>query len=301
MACGLLGRGSGLGLKVATLGSGSRGNSVLVECGNTRVLVDAGFSGAEIARRLETLDIDPTSVSAVLVTHEHRDHTSGIGVAARRWSWPLYVTPNTRRACASLLRGTETVHLYEGERSFRLGDLLVQPFSTCHDAADPVAITLSDPQTGLKVGVATDLGRATAPVRSSLAGCHFLILESNHDDVMLRESPYPWSVKQRIGGSRGHLSNRLAAELAADLLHPELGGLLLAHLSDECNEPEVAQRTVRKRLERGGFKGVVDVARQDEPSRLYDVAVLVDMARSGSPQLPLFGPIGGSVLRGSGV
>ena len=277
-------------MRIATLGSGSRGNSVYVECRETRILVDAGFSGAEIERRLESLGVDPRSVSAVLVTHEHRDHTSGIGVVARRWDWPLYLTAGTRRACATLLRGQETVHLYEGERPFPLGDIVVHPVSTCHDAAEPVAITLTDPVSGLKVGVATDLGRPTAPVRSSLAGCHFVVLESNHDELMLRESPYPWSVKQRIGGSRGHLSNRLAAELAVDLLHPELGGFLLAHLSDECNEAAVAREKAGRWLARHGFKGVVDVARQDEPSRLYDVAALVDVARNGGPQLQLFGP-----------
>lgn len=276
-------------MRVATLGSGSRGNSLFVECNETRILVDAGFSGAEIARRLEVLGVDPLEIRAVVVTHEHRDHTCGIGVAARRWNWPLYMTSATRRLCAPLLRGRETVHLYEGERAFRLGDLLVHPFSTCHDAADPVAVTLLDPGSGLKVGVATDLGRATAPARSALAGCHFLILESNHDEVMLRESPYPWSVKQRIGGSRGHLSNRLAAELAADLLHPELGGLLLAHLSDECNDPEVAHRTVVGWLGRHGYRGMVEVAAQGEPSRLFDVGALSDIARSGGPQLQLFG------------
>jgi phosphoribosyl 1,2-cyclic phosphodiesterase len=288
-------------LRVAALGSGSRGNSILVECGQTRVLVDAGFSGAEIARRLEVLGVDPLTVQAVLVTHEHRDHTSGIGVAARRWNWPLYLTSATRRACGPLLRGSETIRLYEGERPFLVGELHVHPFSTCHDAADPVALTLMDPRSGLKVGVATDLGRATAPVRSALAGCHFLVLESNHDEIMLRESPYPWSVKQRIGGSRGHLSNRLAAELAVGLMHAELGGFLLAHLSDECNEPHSARRTVRTRLEECGFRGVVDVALQEEPSRMYDVATLANIARDGGPQLLLFGAGERSAMRGSGV
>jgi phosphoribosyl 1,2-cyclic phosphodiesterase len=200
------------------------------------------------------------------------------------------MTPATRRACASLLRGSETIHACEGEHPFRLGALVVHPFSTCHDAADPVALTLTDPASGLKLGVATDLGRATAPARSALTGCHFIVLESNHDEVMLRESPYPWSVKQRIGGSRGHLSNRLAAELAVELLHPELGGILLAHLSDECNRPEIALQTVRAWLQRRGFRGTVDVAEQHEPSRLYDVGALADVARCGGPQLQLFRP-----------
>jgi phosphoribosyl 1,2-cyclic phosphodiesterase len=276
-------------LKVATLGSGSRGNSVFVESGKTRFLVDAGFSGSEISRRLGLLGIPPASIQAIVVTHEHRDHTSGIGIAARRWNWPLYLTPATERACAPLLRGTETIRHYHGETPFDLGDVRVHPSSTCHDAADPVALTVLDPGSGLKVGVATDLGRATTPVRNALAGCHFVVLESNHDEIMLRESPYPWSVKQRIGGSRGHLSNRLATDLAVDLLHPALGGFLLAHLSDECNEPDAAVDMARKRLARRGYRGVVDVARQDRPSPLYDVAALVDTARNGGPQLQLFG------------
>jgi phosphoribosyl 1,2-cyclic phosphodiesterase len=276
-------------LKVATLGSGSRGNSVFVESGKTRFLVDAGFSGSEISRRLGLLGIPPESIQAIVVTHEHRDHTSGIGIAARRWNWPLYLTPATERACAPLLRGTETIRHYHGETPFDLGDVRVHPSSTCHDAADPVALTVLDPGSGLKVGVATDLGRATTPVRNALAGCHFVVLESNHDEIMLRESPYPWSVKQRIGGSRGHLSNRLATDLAVDLLHPALGGFLLAHLSDECNEPDAAVDMARKRLARRGYRGVVDVARQDRPSPLYDVATLVDTARNNGPQLQLFG------------
>jgi len=276
-------------VRVATLGSGSRGNSVYVECGRTRLLVDAGFSGAEIARRLEALDVPPASIAAVIVTHEHRDHTAGIGIAARRWDWPIYLTPATERACAALLRGSETIHHYEGEVPFRIGDALVHPASTCHDAADPVAVTIVDEGTGLKVGIATDLGRPTTPVRNALSGCHFVVLESNHDEILLRESPYPWSVKQRIGGTRGHLSNRLAADLAVDLLHPSLGGFLLAHVSDECNAPGTAVETTRARLARQGFRGVVDVAEQDGPSALYDVAALAEVAKNGGPQLRLFG------------
>ena len=291
MARGLLVRGEsgGVRLKVATLGSGSRGNSVYVECGDTRFLVDAGFSGSQIARRLELLNVEPESIEAVVVTHEHRDHTAGIGVAARRWGWPLYLTRATEQACAPLLRGSEEIRHYEGEQPFHLGSVQIRPSSTCHDAADPVAVVILDPATGLKVGVATDLGRATTPVRNALAGCHFLVLESNHDEIMLRESGYPWSVKQRIGGTRGHLSNRLAADLAEDLLHPALGGFLLAHLSDECNEPRAAMDMANRRLRRKGYRGVVDVAAQDTPSRLYDVAALSDTARNGGPQLQLFG------------
>lgn len=276
-------------MRVATLGSGSRGNSVLVQSDHTSILVDAGFSGTEIARRLGVLEVAPEAVDAIVVTHEHRDHTSGIGVAARRWGWPLYLTRDTAAACGSLLRGAETVVFYEGEASFGIGDLLVHPCSTCHDAADPVAITVTHGASGLKVGVATDLGRATAPVRSALSGSHFLVLESNHDEALLRESPYPWSIVQRIGGSRGHLSNRLAAEFAADLMHADLGGILLAHLSVECNDPVRARAAVERRLRRTGFRGLLEVASQDRPSPWFEVGGLVGVARNGGPQLTLFG------------
>ena len=272
---------------VACLGSGSGGNAWYVASGETRLLVDAGFSGVETERRLAALGVEPEAVGAVVVTHEHRDHTAGAGVAARRWGWPLHMSPVTRDACADLLRGGETVRTFEAGEPFALGELEVRPFLTCHDAADPLAVTVVERSTGLKLGMATDLGRPTGPVRHALSGSHFLVLEANHDEVMLRESPYPWSVKQRIGGSRGHLSNRVAADLAADLHHPEMGGVLLAHLSQECNEPELARRTVEEALREAGFGGALRVAGQDEPTRLFDVGELVRRAASG-PQLELF-------------
>lgn len=274
-------------MKLACLGSGSRGNAYYVAAGDTRVLVDAGFSGVQIRRRLDALGVPPGSIQAVVVTHEHRDHTGGAGVAARRWGWPLHMSAATREACDELLRGGETVRTFEAGEPFVLGALEVRPFLTCHDAADPLAVTVAARETGLQLGLATDLGRPTAPVRHALAGSHFLVLEANHDEVMLRESPYPWSVKQRIGGSRGHLSNRTAAELAAELHHPDLAGVLLAHLSQECNEPELALRTVGDALRDEGYRGPLHVADQEAPTRLFDVAGLVRRARSG-PQLDLF-------------
>lgn len=275
-------------MKVATIASGSRGNSVLIDNGDTRVLVDAGISAARMARRLERLDVRPESIDAVVITHEHRDHTSGVGVAARRWGWPVYMTEATRTRCAALLTGDEDVRTYSGYRPLRLGSLEVLPFLTCHDAADPIAVTVRDVETGHKVGVATDLGRATTTVRHALGGCHLLILEANHDELMLREGPYPWSVKQRIGGSRGHLSNRLAAELAVDLVHTDLAAILLAHLSQECNDPGLARETVTRHLATRGFGGRVDVAPTDSVSEVYDVAALVQETRARTmPQLEL--------------
>jgi phosphoribosyl 1,2-cyclic phosphodiesterase len=275
-------------VRVASLGSGSGGNSLYVGAGDTRILVDAGFSGAQLERRLEEVGVGPHEIRAVVVTHEHRDHTSGVGIAARRWGWPVHMSEDTLEACTDLLRGEETVVTFRAGETFEVSGLEVHPFLTCHDAADPLAVTVTDRSRGLKLGVATDLGRPTAPVRHALAGCHFLVLEANHDEGLLRDGPYPWSIKARIGGSRGHLSNRTAAELATQLFHAELSGVLLAHLSRECNEPELARRAVEASLREEGYRGVVEVAEQDRPSRLFDVAELVDRAATIGPQLDLF-------------
>ena len=274
-------------MRLASLGSGSRGNSVLVEAGETLLLIDAGFSGVELERRLTRLDVEPERIAAVVVTHEHRDHTGGIGVAARRWGWPLHLTRATADACATLLRGEERLVIHARDDRFEIGDIAVRLVPTCHDASDPVAVHLTCSHTGLRAGVATDIGRATAPVRAAFRDCHFLVLEANHDEVRLRQAPYPWSVKQRIGGSRGHLSNRLAADLAAELHHEALGGVLLAHLSQECNLAREAKEEVERALRRVRFRGRLAVALQDEPSEWFDVARLADRASNGGPQLRL--------------
>jgi len=257
-----------------------------VEAEGSRLLIDAGFSGAQMSRRLAQLDVDPASIDLVVVTHEHRDHTSGIGVGARRWGWTLAMNPATRRACAPLLKGAERSRDLPS-RGLRVGALEIEPVHTCHDAADPVAIVVHHSVSALSIGIATDLGRATVPVRQALKGCAFLVLEANHDERMLRAGPYPWRVKQRIGGSRGHLSNRLAAELARDLVHPGLEGILLAHLSAECNDPAVAADRVAEGLFPTRFDGTLACALQDEPSERFDVGTR-SRVRATHPQMSLF-------------
>ena len=145
---------------------------------------------------------------------------------------------------------------------------------TVHDAADPVAVALVDAESGTRVGLATDLGRSTAIVRHALAGCDFLVLEANHDETLLHRSSYPPAVKSRIASSHGHLSNRAAARLALDLLHPRLAGILLAHLSAECNTPELARETVSRTLAKAGYQGFLGVARQDEPTEVMCIDTL---------------------------
>jgi phosphoribosyl 1,2-cyclic phosphodiesterase len=261
-------------MKVTVLGSGSSGNAILVESGDARVLVDAGFSGRDLERRLAAVDVRPESISALLVTHDHGDHTRGMGVLARRWGMPLFLTEATHSACASLLSGVERVVHYRSGETVQIGALSVHPFLTVHDAVDPIAVTLTDAETGEKLGIATDLGRPTASVRHALQGCDLLVLESNHDEILLRESPYPWSVKARIASSHGHLSNRAAAELACELHHPALAMVVLAHLSDHSNDPELARDVVGQALARSRFRGSVHVASQAEPMATIDIAGL---------------------------
>jgi len=258
-------------VRVCVLGSGSRGNATLVEVGDTRVLVDAGFSGVDLARRLEAVEVDPDSISAILVTHDHRDHTRGAGIYARRHGTPIVMTERTRAACDDLLGGDEEIVPYRAGYDFSIGPIRVQPFLTVHDAADPVGVALVDEETGSRLGVATDLGRPTAQVRHALSACHLLVLEANHDEVLLAGAPYPWSVKARITSSHGHLSNEEAARFATELLHPGLAGVVLAHLSAESNRPTLALDVVGRILEDAGFGGYLEVASQDDPGDVLDV------------------------------
>jgi len=261
-------------VKVTVLGSGSSGNSILVESAGVRLLIDAGFSGRDLERRLNSVDVDAASLTALLITHDHGDHTCGMGVSARRWGIPLFLTDRTRLACARLLNGTEDVRSYSSAEPLRIGDLLIEPFLTVHDAVDPVAVTVTELPTGEKMGIATDLGRPTASVRHSLRSCDLLILESNHDEIMLREGPYPWSVKARIGGSHGHLSNRAAAELVSELLHPGLASVVLAHLSGSSNDPGLAMDVVGHTLERRRYAGSLQVGMQQHALEPIDISAL---------------------------
>jgi phosphoribosyl 1,2-cyclic phosphodiesterase len=275
-----------MSFRVHVLGSGSRGNSILLETSETCILVDAGFSGRQIERRLAAIEKPPESVSALVITHEHRDHTQGMGIFARRWGTPIYIAEATARSCSALLNGGERLHHYRAGKPVDLGDLRLEPFLTCHDAIDPIGITICQRTSGLKVGIATDLGTPTLSVRHALQRCDLLVLEANHDDLMLRTGPYPWSVKSRIAGRHGHLSNRTAAQLGVELLHPELAAIVLAHLSQECNDPALAEEVVGEALQRKRYDGPLYVAAQDEPLAGLDVAALAAEVRCH--QLGLF-------------
>lgn len=268
------------------LGSSSRGNATLVAAGSTRILVDAGFSGRELAKRLTHLGVEPGELAAIILTHEHGDHTRGAGVFARAHGTPLHMTEGTRQACAGILKGGETVHTYRPGRPVTIGDLEIEPFITVHDARDPVAVAVCDPATGLRLGIATDLGRPGVQTRHALRGCDALVIESNHDEEMLWAASYPPAVKSRIASSHGHLSNQAAAALAAELLSPGLSVVVLAHLSEETNTPGLARSVMERALRKRGYGGQVVVADGDRPTPLFDLAELREQYRP--PQLSLF-------------
>jgi len=258
-------------VKLAMLGSGSRGNATFVETEGTRLLIDAGFSGSQLAGRLALLGVAPESLDGIVLSHDHQDHTQGAGIFARRYGTPIYLTPGTEKACEALFRGPEILNHYAPGRPFQVGSVMLNPFLTVHDAVDPVGLTLTSLACGTRVGLATDLGRPTAAARHALSGCHFLILEANHDPVLLRSGPYHSQLQARIASSHGHLSNDDAAQLLRDLLHPGLAGVLLAHLSTSCNEPELARDVVGAVLKEAGWNGWFGVASQELPTPLLDL------------------------------
>ena len=245
------------------LGSGSRGNCCAVEVDGFAVLIDAGFSAREIERRAETAGLALERVGAIVLTHEHGDHTRGAARLARRLGAPVVTGPGTWERLRP--RMGPAAHRPLGLcAKVELGPFTINACPTSHDAAEPLAVAL-EADDGARIGVAYDLGRPTAAVRYLLRHLSAIVLEANHDDVLLRTSAYPPVVQRRIAGSAGHLSNRAAAELLAEVHHPGLGVVVLAHLSRQCNTADEARATVGPALRRVGFMGALHVADQDEP------------------------------------
>jgi phosphoribosyl 1,2-cyclic phosphodiesterase len=260
-----------MGVSVTMLASGSHGNCAIVSSSRTKILVDAGLSCRETFKRMKTLGDDPHSLAAILITHEHCDHIYGLATLGKKLRIPVFMTGATHQAWARALRNEkgEKPHLEKFERfesghRFQVGDIEVKPFTIPHDAADPVGFTFR--AEGIKVGVATDLGYLPVSVRDHLRGCDVLVLESNHDLEMLRGGPYPWSVKQRVMSRVGHLSNGALADFLSSDYDNSAAFVVLAHLSEHNNHPEIARREAEKALAaRGGlFQNRVLLASQTE-------------------------------------
>ena len=230
-----------MGLRFASLGSGSKGNATLIQSTGTLVLVDCGYPARELARRCELLGVDPARIDAILVTHEHGDHIRGVGAVARRYRLPVWMTHGTARAhdCGEL---PERRLFGSHDGSFVLGDLTVTPVPVPHDAREPCQFTFG--QGGVRFGLATDLGSLTPALISALDGIDALLLECNHDPHLLATGPYPPSLQARVGGNFGHLSNGQAAELLRRIDHPRLRHLVAGHLSEKNNTPQLAREAV---------------------------------------------------------
>jgi phosphoribosyl 1,2-cyclic phosphodiesterase len=227
------------------------------------LLIDAGFSAREVERRAETVGFDIGRVAAIALTHEHGDHSCGAAALSRRLRVPVLTAPGTWGRLVTAMEETEHRALGLCAR-VELGPFTIEACPTSHDAAEPLAIVVRG-SGGASVGVAYDLGRPTSAVRYLLRDLSAIVLEANHDEVQLRTGGYPPVVQRRIAGSGGHLSNRAAAELLAQVHHPGLSIVVLAHLSERCNTAADARATVAPALRRVGFEGVLHVADQDEP------------------------------------
>jgi phosphoribosyl 1,2-cyclic phosphodiesterase len=225
-------------MRFASLGSGSRGNALVVESGSTRVLLDCGFAIKETVRRLERLEVAPESLSAILVTHEHSDHIGGVFKFARRYAIPVWLTHGTLAAAPQRDSVLPAMTLIDGHVPHALGDLEIHPFPVPHDAREPVQFVFSDG--GCRLGVLTDCGSLTPHVVAMLDACDALVLECNHDAEMLAGSTYPPVLKRRISGRLGHLDNDAAASLLAQIDVSRLQHVVAAHLSEQNNRPELA-------------------------------------------------------------
>ncbi|HEB49368.1 MAG TPA: MBL fold metallo-hydrolase [Desulfobulbus sp.] len=257
-------------MKFCVLGSGSRGNCTLVESATTTLLIDAGFSGREVGRRLAAIGRRPEALAAILVSHEHGDHIKGVGVLSRRHELPLHINRATRLAAQRQIGRIAACREFVTGEVFTVGDLRIHPFSVSHDTADPVGFVISDGR--CRVGYCTDTGRVTRLIVHHLRSCQGLVLEANHDPRMLMDGPYPPALKQRVRSGQGHLANGDAADLAAQLAAGALRSLVLAHVSETNNRPELVLQAMRDRLGTRLGELSVSVAGQDEPGRLIDLS-----------------------------
>lgn len=246
------------------LASGSKGNCLYVGTSQTRLLIDIGISARAAEQRLAQIGVDPTTLSAILITHEHIDHIGGLTVFATRYNLPVFANTATARGIVTALQSKPRFKLFTTGESFSYGDLKILPFSIPHDTLDPVGFLLETPH--YKLGVCTDLGHITAPLRTLLRHCNSLILESNHEPSMVHASRRPPIYKTRVLSKQGHLSNEQSSQFLLELHHPDLSHVHLAHLSQECNNPDLALKTARETLARAGKEVALSIAYQDRIS-----------------------------------
>ena len=255
-----------MSVRFTILGSGSGGNCAYLEAGETRLLIDAGFSGRQIRQRLASIERTPETLNGILITHEHCDHVQGLAMIAAKLGIPVYCNRLTKDAMECQLGMKFDCRLFATGATFDLGDVTVDTFSVPHDAQDPVGFLLRT--AAGNIGFLTDLGHATKLVVERVRPANVLVLEANHDLKLLQEDTRrPWSLKQRILSRHGHLSNTAAAEVAEQVVSDGLRHLYLGHLSADCNRPELARRVVGEGVARTGATHVsISTAAQDRPA-----------------------------------
>ena len=254
-----------MAVHLTILGSGSAGNCAYIETPETRVLVDAGFSARQIRQRLATIGRTPENLTGILVTHEHSDHVQGLSVLAEKLRIPIYCNRPTQDAMALPSQSNLEWRLFTTGSTFDIGDVQVETFMIPHDAQDPVGYLLRT--NGVNIGFLTDLGHVTRLIVERVRAANVLVLEANHDIKMLQDSVHrPWSLKQRILGRHGHLSNEASADAAEQIMSADLRHLYLGHLSRECNRPALAHSVMADRLNRIGARHVnLTLAAQSVP------------------------------------
>lgn len=268
-------------MRAWTLGSGSRGNALVLESGGRRLLVDCGLGPRTLATRLKAVGVAPESIEGVLVTHEHQDHADGVARAQHKWRWTVHASAPTLAAMPAVPARWRRP-LGPGAPAV-LDAFTVESVAIPHDAAAPLAFVITARASGARVAVAHDLGHVPRDLPALLAGCDALCLEANHDPVMLREGPYPPSLQARIRGGRGHLSNAACGALVAEVRHPGLRAVVLLHLSETNNTPDVAESGVAAVARRAGYGGPVRAAPGRSPALAFDLdaaaALLVPRSR----------------------
>lgn len=247
-------KGEFMSVRFCPIRSGSSGNCIYVGSEKTNILIDAGLSGKTIKEGLESLKINPENIDALFITHEHKDHIKGAGIISRRYNIPIYATPGTWEAMEGEIGAVapkNIKYVYSGENCI-INDVCVTPFELPHDAKEPVGYSFYTSKN--KVSVATDLGHITDTVKDAVSDSNVLLLEANHDIKKLKEGSYPFYLKQRILGEKGHISNETAGNFLAQLVNDKLKYVYLGHLSDENNTPELAFKTVLDILAQSGIE-----------------------------------------------
>ena len=246
------------------LASGSKGNSLFLGTAKTRILIDAGIRASVLQKRLEELSVDLQTIEAVLVTHEHTDHIQGIASLSQKFRIPIFANAETAKGICSSLKMRPRFKIFTTGEPFSFSDLEVYPFTIPHDTLDPVGFAIQTQ--GIKIGICADLGHVTSLVQKQLERSDYLYLEANHEPSMVYACNRPEVYKQRVLSKQGHLSNAACASLLTSLCHPNLKHVYLAHLSSECNTPEVALRTVQSALSQRGQSVEISVAYQEKNS-----------------------------------